>query len=291
MNYYIQGNKDKAQQIKAAFKKKGVDTSDWEFINPCDLYFNVGSKIYTIDYSIKHIITGRLDYTHLELSAEPKFKIGDWIVRSNGSSDIPIQVYGLKKDRYLVTNMLGSKGELMINRQDEWYLWTIQDAKDGDVLVTEDYIFIFKYILHGGVHLYCHYNIDDEEFDSDIPDSIIGNIHDKGAHFHPATKEQRELLFSKMKEAGYQWDAGKKELKKIQPHYGISNFHAGMPVLVRLRDDHKWCYLLFSHCYKHQGILHFQAGGAGWLQCIPFNRNTEHLLGTTDPCGEEFINW
>ena len=29
----------------------------------------------------------------------------------------------------------------------------------------------------------------------------------------PATKEQRDLLFQKMKEAGYEWDAEKKELK------------------------------------------------------------------------------
>lgn len=30
----------------------------------------------------------------------------------------------------------------------------------------------------------------------------------------PATKEQRDLLFQKMEEAGYEWDAEKKELKK-----------------------------------------------------------------------------
>ena len=31
----------------------------------------------------------------------------------------------------------------------------------------------------------------------------------------PATKEQRDLLFQKMEESGYQWDAEKYELKKI----------------------------------------------------------------------------
>ena len=35
-------------------------------------------------------------------------------------------------------------------------------------------------------------------------------------HIHPATEEQRDLLFQKMKEAGYTWDAEKKELKKIE---------------------------------------------------------------------------
>ena len=32
---------------------------------------------------------------------------------------------------------------------------------------------------------------------------------------YPATKEQHDLLFSKMHEAGYEWDAEKKELKLL----------------------------------------------------------------------------
>jgi hypothetical protein len=28
----------------------------------------------------------------------------------------------------------------------------------------------------------------------------------------------------------------------------------------------------------------------GYAQCIPFEGN-EHLLGTTDPCDERFVNW
>ena len=34
--------------------------------------------------------------------------------------------------------------------------------------------------------------------------------------FVPATREQRDLFFQKMKEAGYEWNAKKKELKKIE---------------------------------------------------------------------------
>ena len=37
-----------------------------------------------------------------------------------------------------------------------------------------------------------------------------------------ATKEQRALLFQKMKEAGYMWDADKKELKKISQEYPLT---------------------------------------------------------------------
>ena len=139
---------------------------------------------------------------------EPKFKVGDCV--TNGHCRCKISFID-SCYWYSETCVLGD----ITSIDKTFHLWTIADAKDGDVLVTEDYIFIFKYILHGGVHLYCHYNIDDEEFDSDIPDAIIGNIHDKGAHFHLATKEQGDLLFTKMKEAGYEWDSEKKELTKI----------------------------------------------------------------------------
>jgi hypothetical protein len=39
----------------------------------------------------------------------------------------------------------------------------------------------------------------------------------------PATKEQRELLLSKLKEAGCEWDAEKLELKKIKPEFWSDN--------------------------------------------------------------------
>ena len=106
---------------------------------------------------------------------------------------------------------------------------------------------------------------------------------------YPATKEQRDLLFRKMKEAGYQWDAEKKELRKIKPHYDISNFHAGMPVLVRYNNREEWRYVPFSHIITN-GSWKFNAVGTVWQQCIPFEGN-EHLLGTTDMPSEEFINW
>ena len=48
------------------------------------------------------------------------------------------------------------------------------------------------------------------------PNTGIGFIEENKNIIHPATKEQRELLFAKMKEAGYEWNAEKKEVKKIE---------------------------------------------------------------------------
>jgi len=75
-----------------------------------------------------------------------------------------------------------------------------------------------------------------------------------------------------------------------KPHYDIANFHAGMPVLVRDGDCGEWKYVSFSH-YRRKNGIPFCAGGQFFFQCIPFNNKTKHLLGTTEMCPEEFINW
>jgi hypothetical protein len=81
-----------------------------------------------------------------------------------------------------------------------------------------------------------------------------------------------------------------KELELPKPHYDISNFKAGMPVLVRDYDNTQWRYVQFSHCVGKDNPIMFNACGNTWEQCIPFEGN-EHLLGTTDMPSEEYINW
>ena len=92
-------------------------------------------------------------------------------------------------------------------------LWTIQEAKDGDVLTVNNYVFIYAHrkqmypiaIVHCSVDSDGNFYVDDEFA-----------YTEKGKSIHPATKEQRDLLFQRMEEEGYEWDADKKELKKIE---------------------------------------------------------------------------
>ena len=68
---------------------------------------------------------------------------------------------------------------------------------------------IFRYRLSGlDAGLYMSYVLltDKIEFKQTC---AISNVH-------PATKEQRDLLFQKMKETGYEWDFEKKELRTIE---------------------------------------------------------------------------
>ena len=224
-----------------------------------------------------------------KLPVEHKFEVGDWlyhntlgvlpIIVKDYSETLGYEVECIRSTYYL------QKGVV----ENEYHPWTIADAKDGDVLVDEDTntigIFEKTYGICWHSKIYCArstYN------------TMV--YHYGGSHdikfTKPATKEQRDLLFAKMKEAGYEWDAEKKELRKIQ-HYDISNFYAGMPVLVRDgdSDDDEWTYALFSHYSSNRTAYKFSASGDVFRQCIPYNDDTKHLLGTADMCPEEYINW
>lgn len=88
-------------------------------------------------------------------------------------------------------------------------------AKDGDVLATKaGGIFIYKELLYDKPFAYCGV----DKFGV-FKDCNCGNGLDWTPYLSnvtPATKEQRDLLFQKMKEAGYEWDANKKKLKEIE---------------------------------------------------------------------------
>ena len=233
-----------------------------------------------------------------KLPAQPKFKVGDWITCVDDDGDTStemIEDFWGDKVRLIDCDgvfTLYPKSELK-----QYRLWTLADVKDGDVLCTYEcgepkIVFIHKLIRKNGSNIfmyYCFYNIMHPRFDdaNDEP----GCLAPKREDVKPATKEQCDLLFDKMKEAGYEWDADKNELRKIQPHYDVSNFYAGMTVLVRPDNDCAWDYSVFSRITGNEYWKFSVCNGVSFTQCIPFNEKTKHLLGTADMPSEEFINW
>ena len=141
--------------------------------------------------------------TEEEIPHEPKFKAGDWVVRD----EVTAQVITVTNDGYMDSLLRYHSFE----NEDKMHLWTIQDAKDGDILATLAGVFIYNGNNGGGSCPGCYCGI-----------NTLGRFkagvehHWTGKKVYPATKEQRDHLFQKMKEAGYEWDADKKELRKIQ---------------------------------------------------------------------------
>jgi hypothetical protein len=64
-----------------------------------------------------------------------------------------------------------------------------------------------------------------------------------------------------------------------------------MPVLVRADNVCRWNYSVFSNITGNKDWPFAVCNGVSFTQCIPFNEETKHLLGTTDMPSEEYINW
>ena len=137
---------------------------------------------------------------------EPKFKIGDFIVNDYCMG----RIVEITNDAYLLDTEQGIPFSSHSIR-----LWDItKDAKDGDVLVASDKsLFIYDGSINengsAGFHIAFTEDMDI------ILNSDDGCGWEEKDSCHPATKEQRNTLFTKMKEAGYEWDAENKKLKKI----------------------------------------------------------------------------
>ena len=148
---------------------------------------------------------------------EPKFKVGDWI----SGYYTNYKVLSVNNDGYLVEDVDGNKINILFENEKFHHLFTIADAKDGDVLCCESgWTCIFK-ALDNHTNTFSSYSFMDKtgwfcETGSEAHTLEKAFIKAYNGNIFPATKEQRELLFSKMKEAGYEWDANHKQLKKIE---------------------------------------------------------------------------
>lgn len=151
---------------------------------------------------------------------EHKFNTGDWITRGEHYT---YKIIAVGQGLYVVNKNNEEEVSLSFKYVEKYFhLWTIQDVKDGDVVVdkSDGTIGIFQSIGHhpdGGSyndHSYCflHCRYDDGFFYADFEQ---GNTIDSD-DLIPATIEQRDQLEKAMANAGYFFDFGKKELEKIE---------------------------------------------------------------------------
>ena len=153
-------------------------------------------------------------------TSQPKFKVGDWVVYKDGEETATLQITRIVEGTYEFLD----DSTLNVDDEDTLRLWDItKDAKDGDVLVNGSNIFIFHFIKGTRLMGYCHVNTDDGIFYDDIGKNECFCLID--GVVNPATKEQRDLLFQKMKEVSYEWDSDTKKL--IKTTFLIPKFKIG----------------------------------------------------------------
>lgn len=170
---------------------------------------------------VKWTANALLNYAKHELEKQdkqnadkvPKFKVGDWIYHEISGNAFHINK--IKGGLYVSDE----SATISLGRQNDWRLWTVQDVKVGDVISFNDghgndYIELIKSIIDKKIEFwFCLTNGNDYEvFDGVTP---YTNFASRESAI-PATKEQCDQLKKAMADAGYKWDAEKKELKKIE---------------------------------------------------------------------------
>jgi hypothetical protein len=171
----------------------------------CNMYHTDSSPImFENEDEWKAVLNSENVEQNLSYKVESKFKVGDWI--TNG--DYTWKIISVDNFDYTLQNQWGECVEdTIVYVNDVFHLWTIKDAKNGDVLVD----------IYGnmGVYKKCDALIWESYFSLGCHGGFqpFKVIHENEKTC-PAIKELRELLSQKMKEAGYKWDAEKKELIK-----------------------------------------------------------------------------
>lgn len=177
-----------------------------------------GLALYAVEDEPNHV-----DWlTNVEVidaeKVESKFHKGDWTVSNLDKKARQIsEVHFDKYNSYYVVN---GKSVNLEEYDRLHHLWSIHDAKDGDILADNEsnVILLFRGIGNSEwndvIDYHCYYDFRLKEFDVQENLGYYGNV--RNTSLKPATKEQRNQLEKAMTEAGYTFDFKKKELKKIE---------------------------------------------------------------------------
>jgi len=135
---------------------------------------------------------------------------GVWIARNNGLSE-PVFVVDTKDNAYVVEQQNGDTLLLKVDYvHDNFHRWTIDDAHDGDILISglSGFPFIFSHANKDGI--FAHGGINTMgDFDM-LEDANMLRWTRKVKC--PANHEQRETLLRKMAEKGYKFSEDSKTI-------------------------------------------------------------------------------
>lgn len=118
---------------------------------------------------------------------------------------------------------------------------------------------------------------------------LITNNNENLTELRKATEEEKQRLLDVIKIRNYKWDANKKELIKTELKFDINTLQPFDKVLVRVNDSARWRCDIFSHIGNE--YYKFFCAGNLYHQCIPYNEETKHLVGTNEMPPKKYITW
>lgn len=241
----------------------------------------------------------------------PKFKVGDEIVKKNGTTNSYI-VNSVYSDYYGLT-LPNSTGIAVLNiyEQDEWELVSIMPKfKVGDRIKLNNSRFIYtitdllKDRYRATTDSCDLYEIEFERQDAyklvpthkfKVGDKIVKKDSPAECWYVQGVDTNCNLdyfyyIVAKGKIANLHFKE-QDEWELVPNKFDISTLKAYDKVLVRDTNEQVWVADLFSHVLDRPlGGYTFACVGHYPNQCIPYLDN-EHLLGTNNDCDEYYKNW
>lgn len=207
------------------------------------IFYTIEGKLYNTRDEIEDLVI----VEEVEVS---KFKVGDWVVRDT-VEEHPWLIFEVTPNYYnmedLHENITARRCSIIDN---SYHLWTLKDAKPGDVLICENdnCPFIFKgFSYDGAPSAYCGI---------DTTNSIYIGTDGPWTRttVRPATYKERLQFFNKLEEEGYKWDADSLTLSKIQKrwrddeHVQIDDYFMNGVSQITFRPGYNTCcyYNLFA---------------------------------------------
>lgn len=195
-----------------SFKETFISYFKRKMLEKQDEHQHLSDNFPSFDESQGTIIVKKQGRQNPTDKIEPAFKVGNWIVDSLGNT---LHIISVEYDYYVVENPDARAFDFDRASADlSCHLWTIKDAKEGDVIFYDSgWTCIFKNIHGIWYSSYCFITADGKFYTGYEEHAVDSKIN---GNANPATKEQYAFFFQKIHEAGYEWDSEHFELKLIQ---------------------------------------------------------------------------
>lgn len=301
--YFSACGKCKLEEVDDKSFKISFYNSKFGFMNGGEGYLDKNGKLYDDGECVV--------FPSKEMRDWEKFawKRGDVLVNSRGlkilfdrwENDNYTSFYAktinLVEDGFLDTNLhtLASEKEAKsfikcieeklggkLNRETLEIEKTQPEFKDGDIVVSNSGSIVLVKEIKCGERVYYHAcMINGKVYIKGTEDEYYGIVSDID---RLATDTEKLQFFEALAKKSKRWDIGKKQIVDLPKQPEFKPFDK---VLVRNYDTDDWFPGFFEkfdstwnnpyHIMNLRSLTDF-----AFKQCIPYNENTEHLLGTTD---------
>lgn len=166
----------------------------------------------------------------------------------------------------------------------DWSAVKVYPFKKGDILIAKSgKPFIFKEVRGELCEIYCGIDTSNIFWKHSDSWTYLSEVR-------KATEEEIKLFLERLRKEGFEWDNTTLSLKEIKK-FDINTLKPFDKVLCRDYNNEVWKCDIFSHSFVDNHKLKFKCIGTYWLNCIPYNDETKHLVGTDKDCPEYYKTW